>query len=115
MHPASPIDGASPLERAARRDTKPFDRTSVGTAWAQGVQPTPALRRIGRTNVVLLELLGAEPGAVFSATPRGASLGRAESGGLVLRDATVSAVHANVRVEDGIWVIRDCRVETERS
>jgi diguanylate cyclase (GGDEF)-like protein len=55
----------------------------------------------------LLELVGAQPGAVFRVGPPGALLGRSEGAEVVFRDATVSAAHAQMHVEDGVVVVED--------
>lgn len=100
------LGARAPARAASRRDTKPCD-IALADAAGEVVVPPPTLSRNGRTHVVLLELVGAEPGAVFRVVASGASLGRAESGGLVFRDATVSTVHASVHVGNGVVSIED--------
>jgi len=106
-YPVPGNDEASAAARStSRRDTKSCDVGAVNAA-GEPVRPTTTLCRNGRTHVVLLELVGAEPGAVFRVAPGGASLGRDEDGGLVFRDATVSKVHASVLVQNGVVSIED--------
>src|SRR5687768_9387348 len=107
MQPAFRANGASAQNSAAlRRDTEPCD--VVGGARGEPRQHVATPRRSQRTAVVLLELAGAEPGAVFRVVPPGASLGRLDSeGGLAFRDATVSASHARIHLVDGAVVVED--------
>jgi two-component system cell cycle response regulator len=102
MQPAVRKNGArASIAPALRRDTEPCNVV-------ESLQHAATFRRNARAAFVLLELVGAEPGAVFRVVPPGVSLGRLESdGALVFRDATVSAVHARIHLDDGVVVVED--------
>lgn len=73
----------------------------------EGAQSSPSYRRPERSRRVLLELLGSEPGKVFSLKERSNIVGRRGSAELHLKDVTVSWEHARITVEGESVYIED--------
>lgn len=64
-----------------------------------------AYKRPERTRIVLLELQGSQPGAVFSIRRPGVVIGRRSDADVSLGDATVSWEHARLSVQtDGVYL-----------
>jgi diguanylate cyclase (GGDEF)-like protein len=70
-----------------------------------GERASPSAPRLARTRLVLLELRGAEPGAVFAISGNSTTIGRDRTADVVLSDATVSSEHARMTVaSDGVCI-----------
>ena len=98
------------VERAAehRRQTPhapTSPRGSNGSSLERKLVTSATLLRPERPCLVLLELLGAQPGAVFSLHGPSATIGHKGNADVPLGDATVSWEHARLSVEnDGAYI-----------
>ena len=61
----------------------------------------------GRTHAVLVELEGAQAGAVFRVEPPGLVIGRSGGAEVILDDSTVSWRHVRVTIEEGAVLVED--------
>jgi diguanylate cyclase (GGDEF)-like protein len=93
------------------RDTEPFVVLPTNDLVAPDGDPTPTrspiLSRQHRTKAVLVELQGAQPGAVFSVETPATVIGRSSAAEVALTDATVSREHARLRFDGGIVLAED--------
>ena len=95
----------------ARRDTEPFVVLPTNGSIAPDgvVAPTRStiLSRHHRTRAVLVELQGAQPGAVFRVDAPSALIGRSSQAEVALSDTTVSWEHARLHFDGGIVLAED--------
>lgn len=81
----------------------PPSRTLVAVAGANGLPQALSPPQSARNHLILLELAGAQPGAVFSLRSPSMVIGRDAQADVSLGDATVSSQHARISIgEDGV-------------
>lgn len=103
LAPSSGVGGHAELRRSSTPAAS--SRHPRPGPLVEGENNASSAARLARTRVVLLELQGAEPGAVFSIAEASTTIGRKGSAGAILGDATVSWEHARINLEaDGAYL-----------
>lgn len=97
--------------KESRRDTEPFVVLPPSESIAPHADAIPTrstiLSRQHRTKAVLVELQGAQPGAVFRIETPTTVIGRSSRAEVSLTDATVSWEHARLHFDGGVVLAED--------